>query len=413
MPYFFDKQLAIGHHQGVRADDFPTTARGGARWVPGANYWAYYPTTLPRSFEYTSEIVRSLDEGTAALHRLAGVGRLLPNPNLLIAPYVRLEAVLSSRIEGTQSDARDLVRFEAGDAESVADLRDDVREVRNYVTALDHGIARLRGDFPLSLRLIREVHEHLLTDVPGGYASPGEFRRSQNWIGGSSPSDAAFVPPPVDAMNDSLNDFEAFLHDRSLPLLIHLALAHYQFEVIHPFLDGNGRLGRLLIPLVLIERKVLPQPLLYLSAYFDRYRSQYYDLLMSTSRTGDLGPWVKFFLRGVATQAADAEERTVRLVELQRHMRADLMAERASINVIRTAELLFNNPYFSATWLAAQLGVSFPTAQAAINTLIERGDLAEATGRTRNRYYFSAAVFDALYGDAPPVHNQPGLFNQG
>ncbi|MGH9042916.1 MAG: Fic family protein, partial [Acidimicrobiia bacterium] len=344
----------------MRPEDFPASSRGVLRRVPDGQYWAFFPTPLPRHVEYTSDLVRLLEQATGALHRLSGVGRLLPNPHLLISPYVRLEAVLSSRIEGTQSGVVDLLRFEAGDEESLGELHDDVREVRNYLTALDHGIRRLGEGFPLSLRLLRETHERLMAGVRGGYATPGELRRSQNWIGGSSPSDAAFVPPPVDAMHEALNDFEQFLHDRELPLLINLALAHYQFEVIHPFLDGNGRLGRLLIPLVLVDRKVLPQPLLYLSVYFERHRNQYHDLLMSSSRTGDLGPWIAFFLTGVATQAADAEERTVRLVGLQAAMRSELLAEKATINVIRTAELLFSTPYVSATGLADALGVTYP-----------------------------------------------------
>ncbi|MEW6155533.1 MAG: Fic family protein [Actinomycetota bacterium] len=385
----------------MRPEDFPKTAMGGVRQVPGGRYWAYYPSPLPRGIAYGRELVRQLDEATGALHRLGGVGRLLPNPNLLIAPYVRLEAVLSSRIEGTQSDVADLLRYEVGDEEGVGELRDDVQEVRNYITALDHGIERLRGGFPLSLRLLREAHERLMTGVRGGSATPGEFRRSQNWIGGSSPSDAAFVPPPVTDMADALDDLESFLHDRSLPLLVQLAMAHYQFEVIHPFLDGNGRLGRLLIPLVLIERGVLPQPLLYLSAFFERNRNQYYDLLMATSRTGDLAPWIRFFLRGVAEQATDAEERTVRLVELQSAVRGELLAERAPVSAVRAAELLFSKPYISATSLTNDLDVTFPTAQSAIDLLVRRGDLVETTGRRRNRFYFSQRIFDAVYGMSP------------
>jgi Fic family protein len=196
---------------------------------------------------------------------------------------------------------------------------------------------------------------------------------------------------------------------RFLPTRVHLAIAHYQFEVIHPFLDGNGRLGRLLIPLVLMERRVLPQPLLYLSVYFEQHRNTYYDLLMSTSRTGDLVPWIKFFLRGVATQAADAEERTVRLVELQAGMRNELLEEKATTSVIRTAELLFSTPYISPTWLADRINVSYPTAQSAINALVDRGDLTETTGRRRNRFYFAARIFEAVYGRSP-LPEQPSLF---
>jgi Fic family protein len=393
----------------VDPSDFPSNARGEVRRVVGGGHWAFFPAPLPRTIEYRAELVHLLDTATGALHRLSGVGRLLPNPHLLISPSMRIEAVLSSRIEGTQSDVGDLLRFEAGDDESVAELRDDVSEVRNYVEALDHGIGRIRGGFPLSLRLLRETHGRLMSGVRGKHAEPGEFRRSQNWIGGSSPSDASFVPPPTDAMHIALDDFEDFLQERSIPLLVHLAMAHYQFEAIHPFLDGNGRLGRLLIPLVLLERGVLPQPLLYLSGYFEAHRSRYYELLMHTSRTGDFEPWIKYFLRAVATQATEAEDRTVRLVELQATMRNDLLRERASTNVIRTAELLFSTPYISSNLLAKVLSVSYPTAQSAINTLVARGDLKEATGRKRNRFYFAKPIFDAVYGRSPST-NQPTLF---
>lgn len=396
----------------MRGEDFPGTPRGEARLVPKQGYWAFYPSTLPRTIDYSDELVRLLDEATGALHRLAGVGRLLPNPHLLMAPYVRLEAVLSSRIEGTLSDVTDLLRLEAGDEEGVAELRDDVEEVRNYITALTHGIERLSKGFPLSLRLLREIHERLMTGVRGAHATPGEFRRSPNWIGGSSPSDATFVPPPVDAMHGSLDDFERFLHEDRLPLLIHLALAHYQFEVIHPFVDGNGRIGRLMVPLLLVERGVLSQPLLYLSAYLERNRTQYYDLLLHVSRTGELPPWISFFLRAVRTQAADAADRTIRLVELQERVRAELLADRAPITTVRTAELLFSTPYVSATSLARQLDVTFPTAQTAIDRLLERGELMETTGRKRNRFYFAQRIFDAVYGPLEvPDDEQPRLFD--
>lgn len=385
----------------MRPEDFRSNVRGAVRSVPGGGYWAFYPAPIPRTIDFTTEVVRVLDLATGALHRLGGVGRLLPNPHLLIAPYVRLEAVLSSRIEGTQSELTDLLRYEAGDADSVGSLNDDVQEVRNYIVALDHGVQRLQQGFPLSLRLLREVHEKLMAGVRGTHATPGEFRRSQNWIGGTSPVNAAFVPPPVDAMEPALDDLERFLHETSLPLLIQLALAHYQFETIHPFLDGNGRLGRLLIPLTMVQRGVLPQPLLYLSAYFEAHRSRYYELLMTTSKSGDLEPWLTFFLEGVAQQAADAEDRTVRLVEFQNALRSELLAAKARTTTVRTAELLFSTPYVSATWLAHQLDVTYPTAQAAINQLVERGELVEATGRQRDRFYMANRIFEAVYGPRP------------
>jgi Fic family protein len=382
----------------VREDDFPATARGGARRVVGADYVAYFPATLPRSVSYDAELVSALERATAALHRLAGVGRLLPNPNLLILPYVRIEAVVSSRIEGTQSDVVDLLKYEVtGQPDKKGDV-DDVREVQNYVVALNHGLERLAGGFPLSMRLMREVHERLMTGVRGGYATPGEFRRSQNWIGGSSPSNAAFVPPPVDAMGQALDDLERFLHEDDLPLLIRLALAHYQFEVIHPFLDGNGRLGRLLIPLVLVARRVLTRPLLYLSVFFERNRAEYYDLLMSTSRTGDLKPWLQFFLSAVATQASDAEERTVRLVELHNATRSRLQTAGATLTTVRAADVLFSTPFVTVRSLSEELDVSAPTARAALQSLVALGDVVELADGHRRRTYSAPAILQAVYG---------------
>lgn len=375
---------------------FKSTRRGEVRKAL-EGYWAFFPAPLPRSVKYSDRSALLLDEATGALYRLGGVGRLIPNPTLLIGPHVRLEAVLSSRIEGTKSEVADLLKYQAGDDEPASDP--DVREVSNYVRALDHGIARLRADFPLSLRLVRELHEVLMQGVRGQHATPGEFRRSPNWIGGTSPSNAVFVPPPVDEMKLLLDDWESFLHVRSLPLLIQLAMVHYQFEVIHPFLDGNGRVGRLLLPMVLIERKALPLPLLYLSVFFERYRDTYYDLLLATSQGGEWDPWFQFFLTGVARQAGDAEERTIRLVELQQQIRGELLEARRSATVQRLAELLFDQPYLSAKRVQRDLGVTNPTAQAAIEALVELGIVREITGRRRNRFYFADRIFDAVYAE--------------
>ena len=294
----------------------PSGGASGGRSRGG--YHAFFPEPLPRSLDLAGTTVLELDQATAAVNRLGGVGRLLANPGLLMAPHVRLEAVLSSRIEGTEATVSDLLRYEAGEPVDGGGA-EDVREVASYLAALDHGVARLRDDFPLSLRLLRELHERLLRGVRGSAQTPGDFRRSQNWIGppGCTLGQATFVPPPPDAMHDALADLERFLHEDGLPLLIRLGVAHYQFEAIHPFLDGNGRVGRLLMPLMLLDRGVLSQPLLYLSAYFERFRSEYYTHLLWTSQNGDLRPWLEFFLRAVATQATDAEERTVRLVEEQ------------------------------------------------------------------------------------------------
>lgn len=361
---------------------------------------------LPRALELSASTVLALDEATAATNRLAGIGRLLPNPALLYAPHVRLEAVLSSRIEGTQSTVSDLLRYEAGARE---DAPADAQEVANYVEAFDHGLRRLQEGFPLSLRLLRELHERLLAGVRGQAQTPGEFRRSQNWIGapGCTLAEASFVPPPVAEMHDALADLERYLHEDGLPLLVRVALAHYQFEAIHPFLDGNGRIGRLLVPLILIDRGVLQVPLLYLSAFFERERDTYYDLLLATSQQGDLEPWLDFFLTAVTVSARDAEERTVRLVELQTRVREDLLGQRVPVSVVRLGELLASRPVVTVSQAAELLGVRFPTAQRAIGALVERGLLVEVTGRSRGRVYVANAILEAVYGEplklAPPA----------
>jgi Fic family protein len=383
----------------MRPEAFPSSERGAVRRTL-EGFWAFYPAPLPRRVPLSAELLVLLDEATGAVHRLGGVGRLVPNPHLLIGPHLRLEAVLSSRIEGTKTDVPQLLRYEAGQVTGVEDA-DDAREVANYVMAMEHGLARLRDGFPMSIRLLREMHERLLTGVRGQHRSPGELRSSPNWIGGSSPDTAVFVPPPPDALGDALTDWERFLHERELPLLVQLALAHYQFEVIHPFLDGNGRIGRLVIPLLLVMRSALPHPLLYLSAFFEQYRSEYYDHLLGTSQRGHLEPWLEFFLRGVHQQARDAEERTVRLVELQHGLREELLSEGRPNSVVRLAEQLFATPIVTANRVRDVLGVTRPTAQAAIDTLAERGDLVEITGRERGRVYQAPRIFEAVYGDVP------------
>jgi len=380
----------------LRSDAFTSQDRGVVRKTLDG-YWAFHPNPLPRRLDLIPEMMVLLDEATGAVHRLGGVGRLLPNPHLLIGPHLRLEAVLSSRIEGTKTDVGQLLRFEVGQASAPTDV-DDAREVQNYVLAMEHGLRRIRDGFPMSIRLMREMHERLLAGVRGQHRQPGELRNSPVWIGGSTLNDAVFVPPPPDAMQCALSDLERFLQEDCLPLLVQLALAHYQFEVIHPFLDGNGRIGRLLIPLCLVLRQVLYQPLLYLSAYFEQHRSEYYDRLLITSQTGDLMPWLSFFLHGVRHQAKDAEERTVRLVELQHQMRNQLLEEKLPTSVVRLAEYLFSAPVVSASRVADVLGVTRPTAHAAIDGLVERGDLREVTGRARGRIYEAPRIFQAVYG---------------
>jgi len=380
---------------------FSSSTRGRVVRTAGG-YWAFIPEPLPRQVDLTSDLLGLLEQATGALHRLGGIGSLLPNPDLLIVPYVRLEAVLSSRIEGTRSSVSDLLLFEAGQLPPWDRGGDDVREVGNHVAALDHGINRLREGFPLSVRLLCEVHAILMHGVRGEHATPGELRRSQNWIGGTNPDDALFVPPPVDEMRYALDDLERFLHERTLPLVVQLALAHAQFEMIHPFLDGNGRLGRLLVTLMLIDRDVLPQPLLYLSVAIERERARYYDLLSEVGRTGSFDGWLRFFLTAVAVQARDAEARTMRLVHGQAALRDDLLAARAPTTAVRLGELLFVRPYLSIANVCRELGVTAPTAAKAIALLEARGHVEEVTGRARGRIWGAPRVFDAIYGDVAP-----------
>src|SRR6185369_1187578 len=283
------------------------------RWVKTLEgYRAFHPNPLPPPLKWTPTLVSALSSAAMALGRLAGEGRRLPNPHVLIRPFVRREAVYSSRIEGTQSTLGELLAAEAGAA--VERSPADLREVGNYVVALEYGIKRLEKR-PLSLRLVRELHEKLMHGVRGNHATPGEFRRSQNWIGrpGCTLAEASFVPPPPDALMEHLGAWEKFLHDRTLPPLVHAALMHCQFQTIHPFLDGNGRVGRLLITLELCERGVLPSPLLYLSAFFEATRRDYYDGLRSVGERGEWEAWLEYFLNGVARQSEDALSRATPL----------------------------------------------------------------------------------------------------
>ncbi len=390
----------------MRPESFKSAERGKVlRTLEG--YWAFHPEPLPRQIDIDTEAVGLLDEATAAVNRLGGVGLLLPNPHLLIGPHLRIEAVLSSRIEGTQTDVPQLLRLEAEEAVPPEQAA-DAREVANYVVALEHGLARVRSGFPISVRLTREMHERLLQGVRGRHRTPGELRKSPVWIGGDTVNNAVFVPPPPDTMPNALGDLESFIHTQTMPLLVQVALVHYQFEAIHPFLDGNGRLGRILIPLLLVERGVLPEPLLYLSAYFEQNRSEYYDLLLRTSQQGDLMPWLKFFLRGVRRQARDAERRTHRLVQLQSEIRSQLLEEGRPTSVLRLAEHLFARPLVTARMAARLIDATAPTANAAIRALIERGDLTEISGRQRYRLYEAPRIFEAAYGPVEPEDEGSG-----
>ena len=359
-------------------------------------YWTYVPNPLEPTLDLDIDLIRTLSAADRALSELAGVARTLPNPHLLIGPFIRREAVLSSKIEGTQASFSDLLFFEAA---NVGERNvPDVREVANYVRALEYGIARLT-DFPLSLRLIREVHEKLLAGVRGQNQTPGEFRRSQNWIGppGCTLMDATYVPPPEEEMKQGLSDLEHYLHAESqLPPLIRLALIHYQFEAIHPFLDGNGRIGRLLTTLLLCADGLLPQPLLYLSAFFERHRDDYYRLLLQVSQKGLWRAWVFFFLRAIEVQAKDAIARSDQLLRLWQAYRDSLQGARASALLLQLVDNLFAYPAITNAGASQRLGITPRSTQLNIEKLVESGILVEATGRKRNRVYVAPKIIEII-----------------
>lgn len=361
-----------------------------------AAYWAFAPAPIPRELQLAPATVVALSDADRAVGALAGLGRRLPNPYLLIRPHLRREAVSSTRIEGTQSTLSEVLAAEA----QLRIETEDQREVLNYVRALERGIERMPA-LPLSKRLIREMHAELMQGVRGQERTPGEFRRSQNWIGGTSPSDARFVPPPVDLLEDALDDFEAFLHeDMPLPLLVRCALAHFQFETIHPFLDGNGRLGRLLIVFYLVERRVLDQPLLYLSSYFEHNRDVYVDALQAVRERGDVDGWLQFFLRGVGLQAQRAIESVDALLRVRDEFRDRLRRARARGQAVEAAEMLIGNPFTGAPQLARDLGLTRQGAQYVISTLQRAGIVELAQGDNRPVLYVARDVLNVLQRDA-------------
>ncbi|MBI5629471.1 MAG: Fic family protein [Elusimicrobia bacterium] len=393
------------------------------RWLrcPGG-YSAFVPDPLPPEITWTPRLVRALSDADQLIGRLAGEGGRLPNPHLLMRPFIKREAVLSSRIEGTQATLGELLEAEAGG--SVDRSPDDLREVGNYVIALEYGIKRLK-QLPLSLRLVRELHERLMKGVRGERATPGEFRRSQNWIGapGCTLSQASYVPPPPADLMDCLGAWEKFLHESSLPPLVQVALAHYQFEAIHPFLDGNGRVGRLMITLYLVERGILPTPLLYLSAFFEATRRDYYDLLGAVTARNEWESWLTYFLNGAARQSEDALGRAGRINKLLEEWRVKAggfamprrgkgeLAEGGRLTQVPLSlvDMLAANPFITINKAAEQLGVAFTTAQRGIEKLERLGVLRQANKARRGRVYCAQAIFDILeestriVPDGPPA----------
>jgi Fic family protein len=381
----------------MELEKYPPTPFGQARRTPGRHgYVAYFPAPIPRALELPAATVRLLADAEGELGRLAGVGSLMPNPDLLIRPYLLREALSSTRIEGTQASMAEVFETDAVDGTPNA----DVEEVVNYVAAMRWGIKRL-AELPFSTRLVCEMHRHLTAGVRGRQLAPGELRTSQNWIGapGSTIETAQFVPPPPSALAELLADWERFAHeDPALPLLVRNALLHAQFETIHPFLDGNGRLGRLLLVFFLAAWGRLPAPLLYLSAYLERKRQDYYEALQVIREEGNPIPWIELFLTATQTQAGDAVERAREIIELREQYRR--VAKTA--NALALVDLICENPIATTRSIEGRLGVSRPTALRLLKRMEEQGVLREAeVGPRGQRRYVAHGMMDVLARDAP------------
>jgi len=380
----------------MRAGRSVTVGRGEAA------YGAFVPHPLPPTIAYDGHLLGVLSDADRALGELNGLGRMLPDPDLLISPFVHREAVLSSKIEGTQASVTDLYALEAGQpgqADPSPRRSADVQEVANYIDSLKHGLERIRT-FPLSLRLLGELHLRLMTDVRGNEARPGEFRTSQNWIGtaGCLLRDATYVPPPPDVLMDVLGQLELYLHadDEANPPLVRLAVVHGQFEMIHPFLDGNGRIGRLLLTLLLVHWGLLSMPLLYLSAFFERRRSEYYAGLLGISRHGAWERWIAFFLEGVRSEALDAAARAKRLQDLQHRWRERFTGIRGSALTLRLVDVLFEGPILTIPRAQALLGVTYPSAKVHVDKLVSAGILMPFGSRTYGRAFAAEDILRVI-----------------
>ncbi len=360
-------------------------------------YWTFIPNPLPPMIKWSPALISAVGVAERSVGKLDSLASTLPSPHILVRPFLYREAVLSSRIEGTRASLDDVYVYEAGQL-SYLEPASDVREVHNYVRALDYSQERL-SSLPVSLRMIREIHAVLMEGVRGEHLTPGEFRRSQNWIGspGSTLETARFVPPPVEEMHTALDSIEKFMHGSSdIPPLVRNALIHYQLEAIHPFLDGNGRVGRLLIILLLIEWGLLSHPWLYLSAYFEAHRPTYYDHLLAVSQGGEWENWLFFFLEGIEEQSMDAVARIKRLQLLMRAYNERISAERAAKRLMQAVKVLFERPILSIRQLEEAMGVPYRTAQRYIEKLEQLGIVREITGRARNRLYRADEVLSAL-----------------
>ena len=373
----------------------------------GEEVRAFVPDPLPPSsdLELTAEDQDLMERANRALGRLDGTATLLPDTQLFLYLYVRKEAVLSSQIEGTQSSLSDLLLYESDEVPGVP--MDDVVEVSNYVAALNHGLERLEEGFPLSLRLIREIHGILLPEGRGSEKEPGEFRRSQNWIGGSRPGNATYVPPPPNKVVDCMGALEKFLHDDPvrMPTLIKAGLAHVQFETIHPFLDGNGRVGRLLITLLLCEEGALTKPILYLSLYFKTHRDRYYELLQKVRKEGTWEEWLRFFLEGVKETSAQAVEAARSILELFEGDRLKIRDNlgRSANSALRMHEFLQENPVVTTSRANEEMAISRPTITSALENLQDLGIVREMTGKERYRVYAYDEYLGILHEGTEPL----------
>ena len=373
-----------------------STAGKCIRAISRHPYWAYVPNPLPPKIEVDWELASLLSNADITLGKLSGAGQLLTNPNLLISPFIRREAVMSSRIENTQSGLEDLFLFEADETQLTP--ISDVKEVINYVRAMEYGIKRL-PELPISSRLICEIHEILMDGVRGEGATPGLIRTRQNWIGspGCTLMDATYVSPPVPKMKQCFSDLEKYIHSNAKePALIQCALVHYQFEAIHPFLDGNGRIGRLLITFMLLEKGLLSQPLLYLSDFFEQHRDEYYSLLLNVSQKGDWKAWLTFFLSGVRQQSEDALSTVQKLLALQNRYRVLAAARRVPQVVNHLIDYLFARPIISVSELSKAWKITFSTVQRGVDYLIEKDIFREITGGQRNRLFAANEILNII-----------------
>lgn len=360
-------------------------------------YWTFIPAPLPPEIEWTTPLILALSDADRELSKLTTLAGNFPFPRLLTQPFMRREAVLSSRIEGTRASLVDLYNYESAQL-SFLEPTDDVREVHNYVLALDYGLERLET-LPVSLRLIREIHARLMEGVRGGHLTPGKFRKTQNWIGpaGSTIETATYVPPPMDEMQNALNELEKFIHaDTEIPTLARAGMIHYQFEAIHPFLDGNGRVGRLIIMLLFHEWNILSQPLLNLSAYFERHRQEYYDHLLAVSQRGKWEEWLRFFLRGISLQAQDSVFRMTSLQGIRTKYEALVQADRNSVRMAAVVDFVFSRPILTIKQLESGLDMPYMAAKRYVEKLVDAGVLQETTGYARNRVFQANEIFDAL-----------------